>query len=387
MSDEIDIDAMQKAIDEAYVMEKKLKELKKKKLELDERRVNFELKRVHEDEEDLKKAREANFGNMSEDQVNSLVKSNEDYIEAAKNRMMFIDPIFDAVVPYFRSNIILVGAKTGDGKSTTVANIARTTIALKNEITGQHKKVLVITNEERAEDFYNRITCLIKGWSYTNHDRFTPEMTATFTQYIKFLGGSGLITVVDDSYSGGTGQTTTIEGIESIFNNLIKNEQYYDVILLDYVQNCKRSKEDHKLNEWQVQQKLAALLDRMKNIYPAPIIVMAQVNPNKEDENVPFQYRVKGAKVIADVATLIVELIADRENLRTGWQVHKSRFTEGVVGKTYYTGYDRGRYVSYDEEFRKKVQVFQEKRQLEMMNKLTGTEMNKKIENNENPKN
>jgi len=381
MSDEIDIDAMQKAIDEAYVMEKKLKELKKKKLELDERRVNFELKRVHEDEEDLKKAREANFGNMSEDQVNSLVKSNEDYIEAAKNRMMFIDPIFDAVVPYFRSNIILVGAKTGDGKSTTVANIARTTIALKNEITGQHKKVLVITNEERAEDFYNRITCLIKGWSYTNHDRFTPEMTATFTQYIKFLGGSGLITVVDDSYSGGTGQTTTIEGIESIFNNLIKNEQYYDVILLDYVQNCKRSKEDHKLNEWQVQQKLAALLDRMKNIYPAPIIVMAQVNPNKEDENVPFQYRVKGAKVIADVATLIVELIADRENLRTGWQVHKSRFTEGVVGKTYYTGYDRGRYVSYDEEFRKKVQVFQEKRQLEMMNKLTGTEMNKKIEN------
>ena len=109
-----DINELTKVLEEASALEKKFQELKIKKLELDERRVNFELKRIHEDEDDLKKARAANFGNMTDEQVANLIKTNEDYIEAAKNRIMFIDPVFDAAVPFFKKNLILLGAKTGD---------------------------------------------------------------------------------------------------------------------------------------------------------------------------------------------------------------------------------------------------------------------------------
>lgn len=381
MSDNQDINAIMKVLDEKSALEQKYQELRAKKLELDTRRVTFDLNKVHQDEKDLEIARAANFGQMTDQQLDELIKVNDEYIEAAKNKMRFIDAVFDSVVPFFKKNIILVGAKTGDGKSTTVANIVRSTIIQKNDKTGHYKKVLVITNEERAEDFYNRITCLIKGWHYTNHDRFSDEQRKVFSEYIKFLGGSGLVTVVDNSFGGSAGVTTSMEGLKAIFDNLIEKQQYYDVVLIDYYQNFKYSKENSQLNEWEVQQRVAALLDDYKNRYPAPIVLMAQVDPNREDEEVPFQYRIKGRKVIVDVSTLIVELIADRENLRTEWVVHKSRFTEGVIGKSFYTGYEKGQYVPYDDEFKAKVAAIQQKRQAELMDRMAGTVMNNRTPN------
>jgi hypothetical protein len=381
-----DMKSIMAQIDESSALEKKYQELRANKIELDTRRVPYDLNKLKQDEKDLEIARNANFGQMTDVQLDELIRVNDEYIEAARNKMVFIDPIFDKVVPFFKKNIILVGAKTGDGKSTTVANIVRSTISQKNKITGKHKRVLVITNEERAEDFYNRITCLIKGWHYTNHDRFTDEQRDEFRKYIKFLGGSGLVTVVDNNYGGSAGVTTSKEGLKTIFDNLIANEQYYDVVLIDYYQNFKHSKENPKLTEWDVQQGVSAILDDVKNRYPAPIVLLCQIDPNKKDENIPFQYRVKGRKVISDVATLIIELIADRENLRTEWVVHKSRFTEGVVGHSFYTGYDKGQYVSYDKEFQDKVALIQQKRQQEMMNKMAGESLNRQVGNEKDNK-
>lgn len=382
MSESPDLKSLLESISAGSAMEKKFQELRAKKMELEERRVNMDLLKVRQDEKDLEIARNADFGQMSDKEISNLIITNEEYILAARNKMLFIDPIFESVVPFFKKNIILVGAKTGDGKSTTVANLVRSTIAQKSKVTGQYKRVLVITNEERAEDFYNRITCLIKGWHYTNHDRFTDEQRAEFAKYIRFLAGGGLVNVVDNNYAGASGVTTSIEGLKAIFDNLIEKQQMYDVVIIDYYQNFKYSTENPKLAEWEVQQRVAAVLDDYKNRYPAPIVLMAQIEPNRKDEDKPFQYRIKGRKVIMDVVTLAVECIADRENLRTEWLVHKSRFTEGVVGHSFYTGYDKGQYVSYNDEFQKKVADLQQKRHSDAMNKASGKAMVEKKDEN-----
>lgn len=352
-------------------LDKRQKDLRAKELTLKEHKVNNELDRLNEVKQEMKLASETNFGTMNEDQIRLLQKESTEYIDAAKKCMVFINDSFLGVVPFFRKNLIFIGGKTGEGKSTTVANIIRETIRQKNTETGKRRKALVLTNEEKSEDVYNRVTCLAKGWHYTNHDKFSEEQKNIFADTIPMLARDGMLTVVDNNYNGTFGTTTTLEGIEAIFENLIVNQIYYDVIVIDYYQNIKSSKKNPHMNEYEVQAKLANMLDRYKNIYPAPIVVMGQVKAPDKDKETPFEYRIKGRKVILDPSTLAMEMVADRENLRTEWVVHKSRFTE-AVGQSFYTGYDRGRFVPYDTEFLTKVNKIKEDRQMAMLNKQIG---------------
>jgi len=344
---------------EAFEKNMELEKLKAdtaaKKAVLDAKRINSQLEQIEQNERDMAKAKATDFGALTNDQIAQIQKDNDEYMEAAKNAMTFIDPVFDNLVPFFRKNFLLIGAKTGDGKSTAVANIAFTTMGKVNPLTGKTRRVLVITNEERAEDFYNRITSLVKGWHYTNHNKFTDEQKATFRKMIPILASGGRLTVIDNNHNGSHGVTTSIEGIATIFDNLLANNEFYDVVLIDYYQNIIHSQKYPHLSENEVQARLSRMMDRYKNEYPAPIIMMAQVNPPDKEDKVPFQHRIKGRKIIMDPTTFAVEMIRNTKELYTKWVVHKSRFTE-AIGQDMKTGYDKGRFVKYDTAFAEKVQ-------------------------------
>ena len=358
MSKEIDeLNAeLQKDID----LDRRKKAVSEKDLTLKEHRVGRDLEEFIKNQDELERAKSVYFGKMTSGSIDRLVTDNDEYMEAAKQPMTFINKEFKKAVPYFRKNVILIAGDTGDGKSTTVANIAFSTISHKNPATGKGGKVLILTNEEAPEDFYNRVTCLIKGWKYTNHDKFTDEQRSTFKDFIPKWAKDGRLTVIGDVYEGVPGWTTTVEGIEAIFDNLLKdfeveNKPVYDVIVLDYYQNVNRSKISPKLDEFECQRKLANLLDRMKLRYPGPIVIMAQMKRLADEEDTtPYNIRLKGSKLICDKSTFICELIPERALLRSKWIVWKSRFTE-AVGDAIYTGYERGKFVLYDDNFKKNV--------------------------------
>lgn len=358
MSDNQEMQDKLKAVAE---QEQKKREVLERKLILDDHRTKYELETLQKNKEELERAKTFNFGELSVNAINKIKLASDDYIEAAKHSMTFINDSFKGIIPFFQKNLIFIGGKTGEGKSTTVANIAFTTLKQINPQTGKTCKVLVITNEEKAEDVYNRVTSLSKGWAYTNHDKFSDEQRVTFSQNINVLASGGRLTVIADDHEGTQGMTTSIEGICNIFDNLIRDKIYYDVIIIDYYQNIKFSKLDPTMDEFKVQAKLAAVLDAYKNVYPAPIVLMGQVNPPEKDDKTPFQYRIKGRKIIMDVATCVIEMIADRENYRTTWIIHKSRFNESV-GAGFHTGFSRGRYVPYDTEFKTEVNRMKEAR-------------------------
>lgn len=365
-------------------MEKEI-ELDKKEAVVKENRINSQFERIEQNKKELEIIQNSKFGDLSEEEINDIVLDNDEYFAGARTPMIFINRDFKKVVPFFRKNLILIGGKTGEGKSTTVANIVYQTVRQINPITGKRRRVMVITNEEKRADVYNRITCLHKGLAYTNHDEYSKEQSEEFSKMIRVWARNG-VTVVDDTHGGSTGMTTTIEGIETIFSNMIRDGEWYDVIIIDYYQNIKASKKDIMLDEYKVQAKLAAMLDKYKNLYPAPIVIMAQVVPNKEGEDTPFEYRIKGRKVITDPATMIIELRAEREHRRTEWKVWKSRFTASV-GQAFHTGFDKGHYVVYDNDFMRKVLIDKENAQkakvFREMDKASGADLKEKQEKND----
>jgi replicative DNA helicase len=356
----------------ADLIEAKKAKLQADELELKEFKVKNQKQAMEEAKSNLERAANTSFGILPDEEVMKLIRDSEDYIDAAKNGMTFIcAETFNGKIPFFRKNLIIIGAKTGEGKSTAVANIARQLISELNLQTGKVRRILVITNEEKREDFYNRITCLIKGWHYTNHDKFTEEQKKVFSQYIKLL--SRVITVVDDSHGGGSGMTTTYEGVDMILTNCMRDGDLYDAVLIDYYQNVSSSMKDPRANEYECQARLASILDKHKNIYPAPIVVMAQIKPAEEGEeqNTPFEHRIKGRKQIIVPATFVLEMVAERKMYRTKWVIHKGRFSEGV-GDSIMTGYDRGRFVPYDQAFKEKTLQILEAKNKEAMNKSAG---------------
>jgi replicative DNA helicase len=340
-----------------------------KKARLEAKYVDSKLEQMEQNERDMATASSTNYGAMSTEQILKIQQDNDDYMDAAKHAMEFINPVFDNLIPFFRKNFILIGARTGEGKSTAVANIAFNTILRTNPATGKTRRVLVITNEERAEDFYNRVTALSKGWHYTNHNKFTQEQRDTFRKMIPILASGGRLTVVDNNHNGSHGVTTTIEGIAAIFDNLIENKEYYDVILIDYYQNIISSQKYSNLSENDVQSRLARMMDRYKNVYPAPIVMFAQITPPDEKDKTPFQQRIKGRKIIMDPATCAIEMVRNTKELYTLWKIHKSRFTE-AIGQDIKTGYDYGRFVKYDSAFAEKVQKMAYEREARKINSV-----------------
>ena len=364
MSEEKDkfIDPIHEQMEKDALKEQKKREVLEKELLVRERRADNALDKIKEGDKASEIAKGTDYGALTEEDVAEKQKENTDYMYSARNKMDFINEEFEEAIPFFRKNLILIGGRTGEGKSTTVANIIKGMLSKINPKTGKKRRILVLTNEEKSEDVYNRVTCLIKGWHYTNHDKFTDEQIETFNQYIKFLSTDGMITVVDDSYHGAIGTTTTLEGICQIFDNLLEKKEYYDAVLIDYYQNVKESRKNPSMNEWEVQAALARKLDQYKNIYPAPIVVLAQVQAQPSDGNIPFKTRIEGRKSILNVATCCIEMIANREDYCTEWLIHKSRFNE-CVGESIITGYDKGRYVEYDDNFKNKIAELKAKKE------------------------
>lgn len=382
MSDETKFeDPIHKQMDEKAAFIQKKEDVAKKELIVRERRAENAVAQIEESDKNTAIAKNTDYGRLSPEEIADKQKENTAYMKAAKEKMPFINESFDHVMPFFRKNLILIGAKSGEGKSTTVANIVRETIRHTNKHTGARRRVLVLTNEEVAPDVYNRVTCLIKGWSYVNHDKFTEEQVKVFNEYFGFLADKKLLTVIGDHYNGASGTTTTLEGICQVFDNLIANKEWYDAVIIDYFQNIKESRLNPMLEEYKVQAALVGRLDKYKNVYPAPIVVLAQLMPGS-DENASFRSRIEGRKSIFNVSTTSVEIIPNREECTTEWLFHKSRFNESV-GKKVITGYDRGQYVPYTEAFKEKVQRMHSQQRLDDANRACGMDAPKAEEDEE----
>lgn len=333
-------DIVQHNITQVADLAKKEFELRKAKVEVQHENLNKQLK-------ELEGFKTFKIG-ATEERINSLKFQNREYIQLAKGGSVFLNiEDFKGCIPMFPRNLILVGAETGHGKSTLTANIGMQFIA-------QSKRVLIITNEEHPTDVLNRIICLIKGWAYHDHTSITKEQQDEFDRMYPIL--STRLEIIDDSYNGVGGLTTTIEGLKTIQDSLKAQEDKYDVIIHDYYQNTNASNKNPAAGVYDVQHEVGRSWDRFKNVYNAPIILLSQLKAlSKDDDSTPFKERIEGRKSIFNFCTCAVEARANKETQTTEWTFYKSRFQKSV-GLTIKTGFERGRYVKYNREFAQKAE-------------------------------
>ena len=340
--------------------------LKEKEYELRKTRVDVQHKELKKRQEQQAAFGILPIGKNVEERAIRLTAENEEYVKLAKGSATFLSmDIFKDKVALFPRNIILIGAETGTGKSTTVANYIESSLK-------QGKRCLVITNEEYSTDILNRVVFLLNNWAYTNHDEITEEQLAKCKELYPIL--MKRVEIIDDKFNGIGGTTTTLEGIQSICDTITAqfkagSKPYDGGILIDYVQNIKTSIEIPGLAQWQVLDRLGAFLDNWKGSYPAPALLFSQLKATNGD-NDSFKDRIEKFKAVMNHATTAIEVKADRENLRTEWIFRKNRF-KGAVGISVFTGYDKGRYIDYDQEFMTKTRVRNEaKKHADLLGKV-----------------
>lgn len=351
----------------------KEQELNRKKKELDAHSVNTRYERFKDNEERREAVKQTNFGTISDERAEEIGRESTEYLEKAAKPLSFINESFFGKVPFFEKNLILVGADSGDGKSTAVANMTHRLVSRQDEKTGKTRRVLVITNEENIADFYNRLTCLQLKIQYSDHDLFTEQQRKIFEKMIKVW--KNRVTIVDDTFGSTkdktiTGATTTPEGIKAIFENLIKDGEHYDAILIDYYQGVNESSLDMTLDEYKAQRKLTNVLEHYRKIYPAPIVLMCQVNRDDPENPSPMKYRIMGTKLIYTRATYVLEMIKHPMEWMTEWVIHKGRFAK--LGESIKTGFKNGMFVKYTDEFKEEVRRNREKREEDKFNKDIG---------------
>jgi len=331
--------------DQAYEKElnKKKKEVQEKRLLVDEFKLTNELERITQNKSDMAKAKNVNVGIMSEEEIADTQAKNRAYLEGAKNGMLFLNESFRKYIPLWAGNIVLIGARTGSGKSSAAANLILTTMTQKHPETGENRKILTISCEETPLQVYNRLTCLVKGYDYSDQDTYTDQQKQDLVDFSGKWPRLGISVIGED----GRGRTDSVEGIRSIFEALVSSGTQYDLIIIDYIQKIINSKSNPSAKPYDVLKEVMSVLDHYKNIYPACIVVMSQLSSQKSgdpENELDFQDRLRGSRDIITPCTVAMEMVPDFQKLKTRWHIRKNRYKGSVVGGYIDTAYDKGRF-------------------------------------------
>jgi hypothetical protein len=330
----------QKEVEKTSENFEKLKKVK-------EYRTNEAYNSIIEKEKELKRYKSLDVTKIDEKFFDQMDREQDALIESLKNRLPFISPALSADIPLSFPCLMFVGGKTGHGKTTASANIIYQLIT-------SGKKVLIISNEERSVDVFNRIICLHKGWNINELNKFSPEQLQELKELRRKFGMRQHITVVDSTYEGIEGATNSLEGVEAILNNTL--EKYnstgfkYDAILIDYLQKIITSKKNPNLKDWEVQKRMSFYFDYFFKAYPAPIVVFGQLKPDTEDGEGEIETRIKNGKDILVSSTFALEVIPDKRRMETRFKIHKSRWSS-TVGKVLSMHWKAGRLIDWNKEY------------------------------------
>jgi len=308
---------------------------------------------IVQNEAEVERLSKIDIFQVSTEYLEKMDEQHEMTIASMKDRMPFVNKILTELVPFNYPNLILLGAKTGHGKTSFTSASLRALLRDK-------RNTLVLSNEEMAVNYYNRVICLHKDWDVNKIKDFTKEQHEELRKLRALMYRSRRLTVIDPDFDSMKDATRTIEGIKFLLDKVYEAQEAhpekkcaYDAIYLDYYQNCGSSKLDPRKRRHEVLEDLSKYLDMMYKKIKAPIVVLSQIKPEAKDES-DFEFRIKESKSIFVPSTFALELAPDKNRSMTKCICHKHRWSSRA-GEGVDLGFDRGHFVEYSMEFQQKI--------------------------------
>lgn len=256
------------------------------------------------------------------------------YNKMLNERIVLINNSLTSAFPFTRENLYLFCAYTGSGKSTVAANIAY-------PLWKQKKKILVISNEETAQDVLFRIACLEKGLKFNDwkqgimpmHDQMEClKLFPDIAQYVK---------IRDVTWEGGL--TTKIEGIKGLLESV--KDSGYSCAMIDYYQLIKDSLEDRTRTRYDVLNDLRIWLGQYIKGCEVPVVLFVQLYSQGKRPSKDIDMRIKECSAIIEPASVIVEVIPNFDDSTSDFLIHKDRFGT-ATGKKIVCPFEKGRFLN-----------------------------------------
>lgn len=330
-----------KLADDLKIAVDESKDLKTKEYAVHKDKVIKDYSRLENENKLMESVKRIDLEELRANQQQTIASRIDAAIERTRDRSTFIGSPFVGKIDLTPGTLLVVGGSTGTGKSTTTANCAY-------EIILQGKKVAILSNEETVEDVFSRVACLSLDLDFNARNEFTPSQRLAIGKKSEEFSQS--LTVFDDQASGNSGATTTLRGVKALLGKLEMGGFFTNggALILDYYQNVRP--ENPGDSAYQDLKSLSNELQKLKNQFPVPIIVMAQMRPpigRKDGGLSDYFSRVCDCKAICQDATCVVEAVPFRKHKLTLWAIHKNRFGSG--DRVVITKWKNGRYVSPSE--------------------------------------
>ncbi|MGE4130125.1 MAG: DnaB-like helicase C-terminal domain-containing protein [Bdellovibrionales bacterium] len=371
---EADINKFKDSIAEAAQYENRKQAVQKMELDVRESKVQVDIVKYKQQQEDIlksdaerKAAQSLNVDQLKDAYFSDAMTDHQKYLESAKYRLRCMLPCFDNTVPLFAKNLLLLGAKTGEGKSSTAAQIIYSVLNQNNPATGRPCRALVLTNEETMGEVYTRVAFQYKKWPYTRLDAISEGQRKEVLRFQNEMRDSKRLVVIDNSFPDIRQPTTSLEGLEHFLESLVRNKNDFDLIVIDYFQKISSSTAHRGASPTDVFTRVCDMLDDYRKRLNCPIVIFAQLYPSNSDKT-NFEDRIKGRKKILETATFAAEIEPDRDNYKTYFRIHKNRLVQGTVGTTVTVGFDRetGMYVTCDIPFQQKASQWKQDRKIKV---------------------
>jgi len=234
--------------------------------------------------------------------------------------------------------LYLIGAVSGQGKSTAAANI------ISGYLTADRpgKKVYVISNEEMADAVLGRVACIESKVSYNDykHKRLSRHTLQEIDDLSELL--LQRVHVVNNP----TFDMSCLEDVQAVLEYAQESGDV-DMVMVDYFQTIDRSKDDEGMESFRVHKIMGSYLKDYGRKYAVPVLAFAQLRPEAEGSH--FKVRIENDRTVYNHAFGAVEIIPNFETGQTTFKIWKDRFGE-VQGKEIEMRFEKGRYIAQHED-------------------------------------